>query len=232
MPARKSRRSRSVITDRQRYGLTRPKRVRPTLPVIAVVCDDARTAVSYFSALQREVKFAVTLQVVRNPSDRATPADVVNAARNRLTLLKNAASRDPGDENLVWALIDLEAGATRRSEGLAAKTEGEKQGVSVALSDPCYEVWTLMHLQDTGELFADCSAVLARIRQKWKARFGQDFGKKAQADYPKILADRKTAAERARRHRENEDQSWTEVYLLIEEIESRCAAAASSVSTH
>lgn len=100
--------------------------------------------------------------------------------------------------------------------------------MSVALSDPCYEVWTLLHLQDTGEMFVDCGAVLARIRQRWKTRFGQEFGKKAQADYSKILADRATAAERARRHHQNGDQSWTEVYLLIDEIARRCAEADTS----
>jgi hypothetical protein len=82
-----------------------------------------------------------------------------------------------------------------------------------------YEVWTLLHLVDTGTAFLDCQAVLARVESEWQARFGQPFGKKAQADYAKIIGDRRVAASRARKHCEAGDPSWTEVYLLIEEIE-------------
>ncbi len=226
MGARKSRRSRSVAVDRARFGLARPTPTRSPLPVVVVVCDDARTALAYFLELKRAVKSAVTLLVERNPSDGCTPAEVVAAAAARRKSLRREGASDRGDKTSVWALIDLEADEQRRTQAHKAKADGQRQGISVALSDPCYELWTLLHLEDTGTAFADCRAVLARIEQQWKAKFAAQFGKKAQADYSRIVGGRMIAAARARRHHKNGDQSWTEVYLLVEEIERYCGDAA------
>lgn len=220
MRARKSKRSRSVIIDRnRRYGLSRPPQTRSTLPIVVVVCDDAKTSVGYFNLLKREVKERLTLTVVRNPCDRATPADVIDCAKKRERLLSEKKSHDQHDKNSVWALIDLEKDPARRKEGLAAKEAGEKARISVALSDPCYEVWTLLHLVDTGETFADCNAVLSRVEIEWQKKFGQEFRPKAQADYSKILPYRTAAAARAKQHREADDPSWTDVYLVSDAID-------------
>lgn len=231
MAGRKSQRSRRKRDDTRRFGLSRPRRIRSTLPVIVVVCDDARTAVSYFLALKREVRHVLTLTVEGNPCDRASPAEVLKAAKARLAALRRPKCKDGADQSSVWALIDLESDPARRSAASAAKTAGKRAGVSVALSDPCYEVWTLLHLEDTGSTFGDCKAVLDRVKQKWKAKFGQDLGNKAQADYSKIVGSRVAAAARAKKHHTRNDPAWTEVYLLVEEIELCCAAAASSDQT-
>jgi hypothetical protein len=94
----------------------------------------------------------------------------------------------------------------------------------VALSNPCYELWSLLHLVDTGEMFINCAAVIERLAKEWQGRFKQAFGPKAQADYSKIIEDRMAAVARARKHHENGDQSWTEVYLVVEDIERRIAS--------
>jgi hypothetical protein len=185
---------------------------------MVVVCDDAKTSVAYFTLVKRAVKEKLTLTIVRNPDDRATPIDVVASAVRQKRQLTQEKVHDAKDKSVVWALIDLEQDPKRRQAGFAAKKAGEKDGVSVAISDPCYEVWTLLHLADTGEAFADCSAVITRIEREWPKQFGQAFGKKAQADYSRILQNREIAASRARRHHEAGDQSWTEVYLVIEKI--------------
>lgn len=153
------------------------------------------------------------------------PADVMGAAKEELKSLRRQGVHDVNDRDSVWALIDFEAEARRRKEARTAKTEGQKQGISVALSDPCYELWTLLHLQDTGELFTNCDAVCQRLAQLWKETFGEVFPKKAQADCRKLLARRLTAVERAKQHHMNNDPSWTEVYKLIEEIEPACGRA-------
>jgi hypothetical protein len=203
-----------------RFGLSRPRRIRPTLPIVVVVCDDARTAVAYFTELKREVKEKVTLQVVPAPCDGATPDDVVSLAIKWGTELSSEAHHDPEDaKELVWALIDLEVEAQRQAQAHQAKKKAQQAGVSVALSMPCFEVWTLAHLIDTGEHFMDCDAVLARIRKEWKKRFNADFGRqKAQADYSKLMEHRDEAVRRARMRSAGTDQSWTEVYQVVEAV--------------
>ncbi len=202
----------------KRYGARRV-RVRRPLPVVVIVCDDSKTAVSYFTSLKREVRESVTLQI--EPTG-AEPIAVVDAAIEQRASLRDDESRDEQDRDAAWALIDLERETRRREEADKAKKAGAAAGINVALSEPCYEVWTLLHLVDTGQMFSDCSAVLDLLKKAWRAEFHEDLGKKAQADYRKILGNRKEAAARARRH--CNDPSCTEIYLLSEEIDRLCAA--------
>lgn len=218
--AGKSRFSKEARSNRERYGKRRT-RFRPPLPIIVIVCDDAKTAVSYFSIVKRRVKESLTLQIERNPSDQATPADIIACATNHLSKLRKEASNGDDNHDAIWALIDLEENDARRQQALDAKGEGERAEVSVALSDPCYEMWTLLHLIDTGATFQNCRAVLVRVETEWHKKFSQEFGRKAQADYSKIMPAMAEAVKRARTHKERNDPSWTEVYLLIEEITRR-----------
>lgn len=189
------------------------------LPVIAVVCDDTRTALVYFGLLQRLHKWYVTLKVVRAPCKGASPSIVVKKAIYVLEELKKHSGEE-SDVTIVWAVLDLEHERPRREQAQSAKRHAESEGVKVALSDPCYEVWTLLHVEDTGESFDNCGKVLDCVKQAWEKRFRQTLGPKAQADISKIIALRLEAAARAKQHRENDDPSWTEVYRIIEDIES------------
>jgi hypothetical protein len=223
--ARKSRHSKEGTANRERYGKRRSEHRAP-LPVIIVVCDDSKTSVAYLKLLQRELKRRLTLRIYRSPADWATAAQTVDCAEGHLKALQEASAHDDSDQNSVWALIDLEQEGDRRQKAEQAKADGRTRQINVALSDPCYEVWTLLHLVDTGETFLNCSAVIERLEAEWHKRFGQPFGPKAQADYSKIIGDRLTAAARARVRRERPDPSWTEMYLLIEEIAKRSTPTA------
>lgn len=222
MGASKSKRSRSVNVDRNRYGASRPLRVRPTLPVVVVVCDDTKTACAYFTEIKREVRSKVTVEVIEASSHGATADSVVSRAIARLTALRKKVSHDPDDAaESVWALIDLEVETERTRAAHAAKKKAKKKDVSVALSNPCFEIWTLAHLIDTGEAFNGCASVVARIKPEWKAKFGSDFETKAQADYGKLVELRSMASQRAKARTPAKDQSWTEVYKVVEAIFAR-----------
>ncbi len=203
-----------------RYGSRRQTGYRSVLPVVVLVCDDAKTAVAYFQEMRREFKAKVTLKIVPAPCSGATADDVVKAAiTERLALGPDSsvAASEPQDE--VWALLDLEVQSELRNLANAAKLKAEDNSVRVALSDPCFEIWTLAHLTDTGTAFANCAAVVAEIKKEWKKEFGTDFGqKKAQADYSKLMPLRGLAISRCRPRHERKDPSWTEVYKVVESI--------------
>lgn len=222
MGASKSKRSRSRNIDANRYG-SRPVAVRPARPVIIIVCDDARTAVAYFSGLKRMVKERVTLNVIPSPCSSATPGQVVDRAQRALAALQGERTHDESDRTAAWVVIDREHRPDLQRAADEAKSTAESNGISVALSHPCYEVWTLLHLLDTGAHYANCNAVFDRVKSEWARKFGQPLGPKGQGDYAKIVPDRHEAAQRARKHHEAGDPSWTQVYLLIEAIEAYCA---------
>lgn len=210
-------------SDRNRFGLSRPRETRATLPIVVVVCDDAKTAVAYFNELKREVKEKVTVQVVSAPCDGASADDVVSLAIKWADGLMSSQFHDPEDvKELVWALIDLEGESDRQTQAYRAKEKAGTKSVSVALSKPCFEVWTLAHLVETGEAFANCAAVVERVKREWKRTFDADFPKKkAQAPYSKLMELRDQAVRRAKKRNTNTDPSWTEVYQVVEAILSQ-----------
>ena len=72
----------------------------------------------------------------------------------------------------MWVLIDLEGDAARQRQAQDAKRRAEQKSVKVALSVPCYEVWTLLHLEDTGAPVRTTAAdVLAQVKRLWKNAF-------------------------------------------------------------
>ena len=162
-----------------RYQLSRRSQVRNPLPVVVVVCDDRKTAVAYFEAFKREIKSRVALEIVKAPHHGATPDAIVSEAIKRREALEDTTSKDDTESrSAVWALIDLEAEPTRQTQSREARQKAEQHNVKVALSKPCFEVWVLAHLADTGEEFQDCNAVVKRVRVEWKSTFGNEFPNK------------------------------------------------------
>jgi hypothetical protein len=226
--ARKSSHSKQGRSQRQRYRARKVEH-RPTLPVVVIVCDDTRTAPAYFGVLKREIRRHVSLNVVTAPSSSASPTDVVKRAiAEQAELVQDT---DEEDTTAVWALIDLEGQADQRAQAKQAKELSDKQGVSVACSDPCYEVWTLLHLEDTGAQFTDCKAVLRRVKQCWKGRFREEFGRKGRADYSKIIDSRHEAVTRAEAHWNQQDPSRTEVFKVIQEVDRYSSQSPHRVAT-
>ena len=215
--ARHSKASRHGRSIQSRYG-QRKVDTRNVLPVKAILCDDSRTAPAYFNELKREVRQSVVLKIVPAKCTASAGEVIDRAIREQEELRDGQKKGETGDS--VWALIDLEQEARTRSRAQDEERRAAQAGIHVALSDPCFEVWTLLHLEDTGEAFQSCNHVLRRLAAAWKSHFNQPFPRKAQADYSKIIPLRHDAVRRAKRHREAPDHSWTEVYALLEEIES------------
>lgn len=204
-------------SGRQRYG-GRPIQIRPTLPIVTIVCDDTKTAVAYFAEIKREVKATVTVRVEAAPRCGASPDVVLQHAR---LLAKSLKPKQKGDS--FWVLLDTEAEEHKQTQASNAKQRSKGSPIQVLLSRPCYEVWTLAHFVATGQAFADCNAVVARMRTEWERKFNAPFGsKKAQADYAKLMPLRAEAVRNAKKRNPDVDASWTEVYLAVEAISWLC----------
>ena len=159
--------------------------------------------------------------VVKAPCHGAAAESVMALARSEAAELDR--DRDAADSNTVWALIDLESEPERQDSATKAKKEISRTDVQVALSKPCFEIWTLAHFVDTGAAFKDCGAVLAGVKSEWKNHLGVAFGKqKAQADYSRLMPLRTRAVEHCKRHRQRNDPSWSDVHLVVESIDALC----------
>ncbi|MDD9991267.1 MAG: RloB family protein [Rhodospirillales bacterium] len=125
-----NRRTRSV-------GRRRPVR-RPAARIV-VATEGASTEPAYLRALNRLfADESVRLELVSGVGD---PRAVVEQAIEELAKSK----RDPlGNDDSVWAMFDRDA----HDRFAEAKDLARGNGIGLAVSDPCFELWGIFHYRD------------------------------------------------------------------------------------
>ncbi len=109
-----------------------------------IVVEGAVTECSYFNAIRTSRKISTAnIQVV--PPGPTSPIEIVNRA---VRLRDEQRRSDSYDE--VWCVFDVEAKVTQPArEGLAeALRNADEKKIKVALSNPCFELWLLLHHED------------------------------------------------------------------------------------
>jgi len=138
MPKRGPRRAES--RDLRRRGP-----VRDPLPLILVVCEGEVTEPQYVEGF-RLAHGATTVRVHVEAPGGDPRALVEAAARMRDEAARRA--RREGDQNLaydeVWCVFDVDEHARLESARALAGAEN----VELAVSNPCFELWLLLHLAD------------------------------------------------------------------------------------
>lgn len=146
---------------------------------ILVVCGGVRTEQDYFNGLRDYFRSSNVIIKVRG--DSRSPLHVVQKAAD----IYRSGSED-FDE--CWAVFDVD-----RFEIGPAVTLARKHNVQVAVSNPCFEYWLLLHFCDHGG-YLETKAVIERM-QKYVARY--DKARIRFADYESGVEE---ATRRARRH--------------------------------
>lgn len=126
------------------------RRSRPKLPCILVVCGGVRTESEYVDALRRRHQDRITVLVRPKGVD---PAGCVRYAV--------AQSREAGTAyNEVWCVVDVD-----QFDVDAAIRQATAADVELAVSNPCFEVWLLLHHTDVARRFTDAKDVLRELRR-------------------------------------------------------------------
>jgi hypothetical protein len=113
-----------------------------------VCCEGEVTEPSYFNALKAELRIRlVHVEVVGGDVSGSNPKTLVDYAVER----KEQAERDARgekDDNLkydeVWCVFDVDA----HEHIPEAKQKAGTNEINLAISNPCFELWLLLHFQD------------------------------------------------------------------------------------
>jgi hypothetical protein len=145
MARRGSRRSGS---DLRRRGPT-----RDPLPLVLVVCEGKVTEPEYIEGF-RLAQGTVTVRV-RVAAPGGDPLALVESAASMRDEAKTRARRS-GDSNEafdeVWCVFDMDS----HERFVQAGRTAQAAGIRVAISNPCFELWLLLHFADhTAHLSAD-----------------------------------------------------------------------------
>ena len=122
----------------------RPPFREPRLRLL-VVCGGKRTEPDYFRGLKSHL---------RNPAVQIRLKPKVGAPRDLVEHARKIAP-DGGDEfDEVWCVVDSDEFDLKQAVALAAKLN-----VRLAVSNPCFELWLLLHHQDCEAPLCDARAV-------------------------------------------------------------------------
>lgn len=132
----------------RRGELSRARSLRRRAPTrqprqrFLLFCEGMVTERDYFEHVRRVLKdYLLTIEVAK---DRGDPLKLVEAAIEARNRADQSARRDR-DDNLrydqVWCIIDVDEHHRLDSALKLASTEN----IRVALSNPCFELWLLLH---------------------------------------------------------------------------------------
>jgi hypothetical protein len=128
--------------------LRRKVATRKPRKTLLVFCEGERTEPEYLNALKRQPRVrdvaAVDLRVEAGRGGSVPQALVSMAADARTRAMDEEAEIDE-----FWCVFDVEW--PKNHPGLKDAIERARQnGVQLAVSNPCFELWLILHFQDCG----------------------------------------------------------------------------------
>lgn len=131
--------------DRER-PLKRQVAVRRPRKTILIFCEGERTEPEYLNALKRQswVRNIAAVDVRVETGHRGSvPTALVSLAANA----RRKALDEEGEIDEFWCVFDVEW--PRNHPGLKKAAEQARLGgVELAISNPCFELWLILHFQD------------------------------------------------------------------------------------
>jgi hypothetical protein len=209
MPRRESRPPKPL---RRQVGVRRPRKT------LLVFCEGARTEPEYLMALRRE-------PAVREVAAVDIQIDADSAGFKPLGLVRKAvaarrkSTREQGEIDEFWCVFDVEWPDNHPGLNDAAALAADN-GIRLAVSNPCFELWLSLHFVDHDAWLDNDGA--RRLRRKHDGQFDKGI------DRARYMPNRTTAARRAerleRRHAKDgtvfpDDNPSSGMHRLITSIE-------------
>lgn len=214
----KRKRSRSVGSFRRQPGN------RPPGKIILIVCEGTNTEPDYFNEMRKSLRLStVQVEIVGDCCD-SDPVPIVNyaldAKRKRDALVKRGTS-DPAYD-YIWCVMDVENPIHRTTLNDALNIASGHSYLNIALSNPSFEYWLLLHFTETTRIFANAAEVTRELEN-----FDPNYRRnKKISDYELLFSKTEEAIERAERILKNHESDEfapnpsTLVHRLVKIIKS------------
>ncbi|MEJ1416231.1 MAG: RloB family protein [Candidatus Sedimenticola sp. (ex Thyasira tokunagai)] len=210
----------------------RKKKIRRVWPNLRIFCEGEKTEPNYINSyIDSKLPGNKTLRVVVvEKTDKTTPLQLVEEA-----IAKKDSYLTP-DGDIFWVVFDRESVAKYKDE-LHAKAQAlaKENGIKIALSNVCFELWLLLHLCDSAPPKSKCDEVISQTQFKKELRLrGVADYKKGSKELYSFLANaicdaRKRAKMMNARTRKGAEKGksnpyqlnpYTDVHLLLDAIDS------------
>lgn len=186
---------------------------RLTKKLFLIASEGAETEPCYFDELKLRVSrdSIIRLKLVANPKHKSHPKAVLK----RLDAAAKSEGTKLGDE--LWLVIDRDA--WNENDLNEVYTDAKKLGFHIALSNPCFELWLYLHLENNRH-FIDrhqCQRELAKVCESYATNGKSGY------DAETLVVGINQAIVRARDLDWRPQDPWpktqaTRVYLLVEKL--------------
>ncbi len=145
----------------------RGQRRRKLKPVILIITEGSQTEPKYFEHF-RSRQTNIEIRVVGGRT-KGGETDYLSLIRKAVEYkAKNQISASNGDT--VWVIADGDVNYNNSNPITAknallskARKMADTKGIHIAISNPCFEFWFLLHFQYTTKFFKDYSSVKAAL---------------------------------------------------------------------
>ena len=206
----------SDITSRYKKPrpLVRDQRTFPAdANLLVIATEDTYLPAQYFDLFRNP---RVKVQVLPTEDCRSSPEHVMDR------LASFTREYQLADDDELWLMLDTDhwIGANHIATFANACTQAMKSGVGLAHSNPCFELWLLLHVADlsTSEEFAKCADDCQRVRV-----LTGECGKRRLNPVHFSLATAAAAVARAENLDSSPDDRWpqrtgTHVYKIVKRL--------------
>ena len=199
--------------------LKRKVATRTPRKTLVVFCEGERTEPEYLNALKRQPSVrdvrAVDLRVETRHGGGSVPRALVATAIEA----RNKATDEEAEIDEFWCVFDVEWPENHPGLREAAQ-QAQANGIKLAVSNPCFELWLILHFQDHGSWLDNTEA--RRLRRQLDG--SGDKGLEAAKYLPLIADAARRSAALERRHRQDgaafpQDNPSSGMHRLIAAVE-------------
>ena len=180
--------------------------------VIIISAEGVVTEPSYFNCLKKLVE-GVSVKVLKKPSSKSSPIDVLRNVEKKVWY----EDLKEGDE--VWVVIDKDNWTEEQFKEVL-KWENSNNYNNVAISNPCFEYWLVLHFEMCHSMNKDdCMKVLKKYLGSYKKKKTEKKIMEGDLNIEKIQIAVNNAKEREKITKKAYTMSgFTNVHYLVESI--------------
>lgn len=141
---------------------------RPVRSLVLIVCEGRETEVNYFYGLRQELRDGEYIITIRTASGGSALKVVEHA-----TAARDKAPRE-AKYDLLFCVADVD---NKEQEYARARALARKKGITLIGSNPCFEVWLLLHLEQLTQAFERPEDAHKRLSKLFVERLGVKYDK-------------------------------------------------------
>ena len=208
----------------------RGRKNRPTYPIAIIVCDGKKTEPIYFRQMKMQQRHKpIKIEIVKGAAGQSYDALIKEAER----AVNEYVLETDSSKYTVWCVSDVDVDhntpgsiSAKNTQLKKYETDAKRRGFKIVLSNPCFELWYLLHFDYSTGIMQNYNAVLDKLSI---SAYLPNY--KKNSDVYNMLADKQTTAtDNAKKlHRYHKSQGkidfmnvsanpYTNVWKLVEFI--------------